>query len=256
MYFPQFQIAVEIDEDYHSKKNQIQKDQLRERAIVDASRIKTIRINIKDKTITEIFLEIQQVVDFILAEKEKRIKTGEFEPYSYGDKYDISRFIRRRKIQVDDDARFRTIVDVIRIFGKEYNGYQQAIFKYLKNCYVWFPKLYLNNDWDNMLLDDGKKIQMRPKNTSKLVALNKPKKSSESVPEKPLPSHCLVFAHYRDIFGQTYYTFKGLFEVNHLGDHKVDYYRISDSLMFKEDGSVDDVFLEDKITKIQQTIRS
>ena len=76
LYFPQFQIAVEIDEDYHSKKNQIQKDQLRERAIVDASRIKTIRINIKDKTITEIFLEIQQVVDFILAEKEKRIKTG------------------------------------------------------------------------------------------------------------------------------------------------------------------------------------
>ena len=235
-------MAIEIDEDYHAK--QIEKDQMREAVVIDATDVSFERIEIKDKSIVEVCKKIQDIVDSVSSKKKESLLTGKFEPFSFAGKYDLARCMRKGGIQVDDDMRFKNHVDVIKIFGKNYGAYQRAIFKHDENFYVWFPKLYPNDDWENNLIDNGKKIEMRAKGTSKLASLNKSKKRVVTRPSRNNGDYRLVFAHHKDIFGDVYYSFKGLFRVEPINEKDVDYYLVSDFLKFKEDGAIDAQFLE------------
>lgn len=74
----------------------------------------------------------------------------------------IDALIAEGTISVGDDVRFRTHVEVARLFGKQYAGHQQATIHLDEQTDVWFPKLHSNPDWENSLSADGTEIRMRP----------------------------------------------------------------------------------------------
>lgn len=79
-----------------------------------------------------------------------------------GDKLsDAHAYIDKGFICVDDTARFKTHVDIAKLFGKEYKGHQSATIDIDDEWVIWFPKLYKNGDWDNEISPDGKTITMR-----------------------------------------------------------------------------------------------
>ncbi|MFA9414702.1 hypothetical protein ACERC8_08930 [Streptococcus sp. E29BA] len=124
----------------------------------------------------------------------------------------------RGKLKVTDNAKFRTHVDVLKLFGKDYKGHQRATWKILENTQVWFPKLYSNRDWTNELIDDVKIIQT--KNDGIMLIENIVKNS-------------IVFAHQTDVFGKTYYVFKGVFECVKADSESIEYNRVSEVLDLK-----------------------
>jgi len=66
--------------------------------------------------------------------------------------------------------------------------------------HVWFPKLYKNNDWNNSLSDDFKTIEM--------------KRTDNSILPKVGHTEAIVFAHYKNLFGQIVYKFLGEFHTS------------------------------------------
>lgn len=75
---------------------------------------------------------------------------------------DVARqYIDRGSIRVDETARFRTHVEVARLFGKNYKGHQSATISLNDDWIIWFPKLYKNTDWDNQISTDGRTITMK-----------------------------------------------------------------------------------------------
>lgn len=79
---------------------------------------------------------------------------------------DISDLLERGALTIDDDASFRTRVEVARLFGFEYKGHQQATIRLGEHTDVWFPKLFTNRDWINALSPEGLEITMRPTDRS------------------------------------------------------------------------------------------
>ena len=69
--------------------------------------------------------------------------------------------IARGRLSVGDKVPFKTHVEVARLFGRDYGGHQHATISLGELIDVWFPKLYPNDDWDNLLTDDGQVITMR-----------------------------------------------------------------------------------------------
>ncbi|MEU2200575.1 HNH endonuclease [Isoptericola sp. NPDC019482] len=109
-----------------------------------------------------------------------------------------------------DDARYKTHVDIARLFGKDYKGHQASTFRIDDATRVWFPKLYPNSDWDNQLSPDGQVLTMR----------HQPGGRFENVlTSPPLREYVITFAHVKPDTGPKYYRFIGVFEaLPHLSD--------------------------------------
>ena len=79
--------------------------------------------------------------------------------------------------------------------------YQRAVWRIPNDeRKIWFPKLYRNNDWENILSDNFDKITMR--------AL----KGWDITPSGI--EKYIVFAHYKNILGQVVYKFLGEFHTS------------------------------------------
>ena len=89
---------------------------------------------------------------------------------------------------------------------------------------VWFPKLYPNSDWVNQFDEKTDSILQYRKNM-------KP----HPIPSKD-ESDRIVFAHQKNIFGQTVYKFYGVFVVDHKKTDPVRHYfkRIKTSINLKK----------------------
>lgn len=70
--------------------------------------------------------------------------------------------ISKGSLSVGDDITFPTHLEVARLFGKDYKGHQRAIIRLDDDHDVWFPKLFKNTDWLNVVSRDGAEITMRP----------------------------------------------------------------------------------------------
>lgn len=193
LYFPQFKLGVEIDEAYHLKQEEA--DRLREREIVDVSGIEIKRIECNKCSLDKVHGDIDSLIKDIQQKK----NAADFVPYSYKDEYSVTKWKEKGTISISDYAKFRKHVDVLKLFGKNFKKHQRATSplksKEGKEMQVWFPKLYDNGEWKNCILDDGKEIRQ-----SKMVGTmddSKPIKKS------------FVFAHQKDVLGNTYYVFKG-----------------------------------------------
>ncbi|MFA9468721.1 AbaSI family restriction endonuclease [Streptococcus sp. E24BD] len=214
LFFPQFNIAVEIDEPYHIKNFEL--DKYREKEIINLTGITIKRITITD--LYDVDEQIKRLVQEIRNCKNSKIKSNQFMPFQFDKRFDVQQWIDRGKLKVTDNAKFRTHVDVLKLFGKDYKGHQRATWKILENTQVWFPKLYSNRDWTNELIDDVKIIQT--KNDGIMLIENIVKNS-------------IVFAHQTDVFGKTYHVFKGVFECVKADSESIEYNRVSEVLDLK-----------------------
>lgn len=223
LYFPQLKIAIEIDESYH--QHQAMKDKLREQAVISDSEIeKFIRVDISGRSIEEVNTQIGNIVEEIRNKRKSLESKSKFRPFQYGRKYDIEYWLKQGSISVSDDARFRTHADVAVLFGKNYKSYQKATIKLDDKNYVWFPKLYSNSKWDNLLSPDGKMIVQKSKEERK--------GKKKEVWERDM----IVFAHYRDQLEKVYYTFKGVFQTDPLQQKITTFKFVSDKISFDGKG--------------------
>ncbi|MDF2664572.1 MAG: nucleotidyltransferase/DNA polymerase [Microbacterium sp.] len=226
LYFPQFRYAIEIDELGHI--GQIPADRLRERRVIDDANVRFWRWEMKHiNTLDDARRRIDELIEELRELKRQQVDAGTFVPFRFGRTYDVNQWIARGGIGIRDDARFRRHTDVGRLFGKNLRGHYSGMMRLSKGVQVWFPKLYPNVDWFNALLDDGNLIVQRPQAEMTLASMPAP-----LPPGTGSGDTRLVFAHYRDEFGQIYYRFVGAFiHTGQVGD-SADFRRIGTGLTF------------------------
>ena len=222
--FPALKLYIEIDELHHTKnQNQID-DEHRKREIIDAINFDEKRIKVFDdqnkiRKLNEINDEILEVIEELKDRKKKLKKSGKFIPWNYEKKFSPEPHLERGYIDVKDNVVFLYHRDVLRCFGYKGGHFQKAVWGIKgKNKYVWFPKLYKNDVWNNSLSDDTKKIIEKLESGKSLEDwmeergdidyVGKRKKRSDS------DETCVVFAHYKNLLGQTVYKFLGEFKVS------------------------------------------
>ncbi|KTS05176.1 AbaSI family restriction endonuclease [Microbacterium testaceum] len=220
LYFPQFRLAVEIDELQHV--DQVEQDRLRERHVIDTANVEFWRWKMQEiRTLDDARKRIDKLVRNIRKRKRAQIEDQTFVPFRFGRTYDPTEWIARGGVGIQDDARFRRHTDVARLFGKDLAVHRSGMLRLTKSVQVWFPKLYPNKEWDNALLDDGQRIVQRLAADVNAGGDPEPLRLGSGSGETRL-----VFAHYRDEFGRIYYRFVGAFE--HVGQdgHSADFRRI------------------------------
>ena len=212
LYFPQFKIAVEIDESHHLSNEEA--DRAREREIISYVDVEFFRIKCDNNSNIE---SVHKRIDTLI-DKIRRLKNNkDFRPFSYQDEFSIDQWLRAGKLTISDGAKFRTHADVLRLFGKNFRLHQAGSSPLNEKVQVWFPKLYNNNDWINSISPDGKIIeQTRVGNDMEI------KEIKDSI----------VFAHQKDVLGNIYYSFKGIFRCTRHTENDIHYERIATEVVF------------------------
>ena len=231
--FPSLKLYLEIDEGQHSEEGHHAADIKRDAEILEATDWECKRIAVYvnqgnarvDKKLMALNKEIDKFVKHIRSKKQKLLNQGKSIAWDYEKKFLPESFIEKEEINVNDNVALLNHRDVLRLFGYTKGHYQRAVWKISKfNEMVWFPKLYSNSDWVNKF--DEK--------TDSILQYRKDMKSH------PIPSidenDRIVFAHQKNIFGQTVYKFYGVFVVDHSRTDPVKYSfkRIQTSINLKK----------------------
>lgn len=234
LYLPQLNIILEVDEPYHEKIKS--KDEAREKDIIGAIDAEVYRIPIPTREIgitngTEAILQVNQaienLIELIRHKKRELVNSKEFEPWDINRVIDPYFYIQKGNIALEDNCAFHHIVDALKCFGLNYQRYQRGGVKHPheSKTVIWFPKLYVNNDWENVLKDHETLIE---------------EKTAENLSEKMRREHVtkhlndnieyrIVFAHGKNVFGETRYRFKGRFKLDRQASN------IQDGLIWKRD---------------------
>ena len=210
--FPSLKLYYEIDEGQHATKEHKKDDKIRQREILDATDWEQKRIRVYDnddpskgRDLNEVISEIDEFVSYIKnRKKEFESKFGKKITWDYESKFSPQPHIDRGYIDVKDNVVFLYHKDAMKLFGYKGKHFQRAYWRIKgSNQAVWFPKLYENIPWKNVLADDSSKIIQE-------------KYINGKISEYPLPSNeeRIVFAHYKNVLGQTVYKFYGKFEVD------------------------------------------
>lgn len=162
IYFPQLNVHIEIDEAFHGKQ-QIQ-DINRETDIIEATGHDIFRVKITDE-LSGINQQIEDLLILITDRIETKIKNGSWQPWDIEKEFDPEFHRKKGYLAVEEQPAFRRIVDACNCLGQQYEAVQQAWFKskVYEGYYLWFPKFYENEDWDNSISGDGKIITQRCK---------------------------------------------------------------------------------------------
>jgi very-short-patch-repair endonuclease len=203
LYFPQFSLHIEVDEEYHL--NQSEQDKLRDSDIINATGHEIIRIS-TSKGLQSLNEEIEQVVQLV---KYKKQNCANFIKWDLGMEQDSNTYIQRGYIDLSDDVAFDKIVSAVNCFGHNYAGWQRggASHAFEEGTIIWFPKLFPNGEWDNIITDDENTIYERNVNDDKAVA-HIEKTISEGIHTR------IVFAKVKDSLGKTKYRFKGKYTLS------------------------------------------
>lgn len=211
LYFPQFKTYLKINEHYHATEQQQVRDTLRDREILEASGLVSYEIAVYDPItkatlpLTEIDKAITIFCDYIRDKKQQALTEKNFAPWVVGaSRYALDQYLLQTHLRVDDNVIVRRQHEVLRLFGANYKGWQRAWWRRNENQAVWFPKLYetRHSIWRNALSDDGSVIVEEKKDGS---AIENPPSADVSR---------IVFAHYKNNFGQTVYKFTGVFKTS------------------------------------------
>ena len=206
--FPSLGLYLEIDEGQHGDKDHKIADIKRDAEILEATdwECKRIAVFLKkgntkiDKKLSELNNEIDKFVQYVRHKKEILIRSGVKIEWDYEKKFHPESYIEKEKIDVKDNVALLNHRDVLRLFGYKKGHYQRAVWTIKNhNEMVWFPKLYPNSDWDNSFDELSDSIlQFR-----------------KDLKPHPMPTaeddDRIVFAHQKNIFGQTVYKFYGVF---------------------------------------------
>lgn len=224
LYFPQFNLSIEIDEDHHSNECSMQKDMIRDRDYLVATknliqhpkewspkRIKAY----KDYSINMINSQVDEVVNYIQGQKNKLQNFIVWDPKTEFTYEDVDTF------NVEDQIVFKRIVDAINYFRKKsnkYQGYQSAAAETMDGKRtLWFPKLFKNKDWNNSISKDEKWIEEIP------ILLSKGKDHLNKILSSESKQNRIVFAKVKDSLGFINYKFKGYYQLNVIVSKKKGY---------------------------------
>jgi very-short-patch-repair endonuclease len=216
--FPSLKLYYEIDEGQHGEEKHLDNDKIRQREILEATDWVEKRIRVFDKNnralgrnLNEVIEEVDSFVDYLKRRKEKFEKSsGKKIAWDYENKFNPGKYLDSGFINVKNNVVLLTHKDCLKLFGYKSEGHFQHAWwengtKHLNQA-VWFPKLYPNNDWNNSLSPDSLTITEQRKINGRVVKINPPK-------ENRLRDR-IVFAHYKNIFGQTVYKFYGVYETD------------------------------------------
>ncbi|WDF76049.1 hypothetical protein PQ469_19345 [Mucilaginibacter sp. KACC 22773] len=205
MFFPQLKAHIEIDEFHH--KLQIEADKVREADILSALDHKIIRIDV-----TQPLIKINDAIDSIINElKEIKNALTDFKPWDFEAEQDPMTYIKRGYIDLKDDVAFKTMVDAANCFGNNYKpkGIWKGAAKNLKdlNTFIWFPKLYPNNEWHNSISADEETIR-------EYCEIAARRQNHIQVALKDAVYSRIVFARVRSPLGDIMYRFKGEYKID------------------------------------------
>ena len=207
--FPSLKLYYEIDEGQHASAHHIDNDKIRQREILEATDWQEYRIRVYDKgdpnkgrPINEVIEEVDEFICFLKKRKKDIEKKEDIKiRWNFEDKFNPEIYIKQDIINVAGNVVFLNHRDCLRLFGYKGGHYQRGWWSIKEfNEAVWFPKLYPNNQWRNLLSDNRLTITQEQIIDGKKI-------------RHPLPSNevRIVFAHYKNVFGQTVYKFYGSF---------------------------------------------
>ena len=220
LFFPQFNIHVEIDEPFH--KAQKTKDIKREIDIIEVTGHKVFRINIErngiEKSLDKIKKETDLLVEEIQTLKTKAIENNRFSRWNFEERYSSLPIIKKGALLVDDNVVFKTQVEAMRCFGFSGNGYQRGAWTIPDGSFdtVWFPRLFTHGMWKNQLVNNGTRILEEAiyddgyYNPNALLSI---KKQLESEKKHAGRKH-IVFAKSKDNLGFNLLRYVGTFVMN------------------------------------------
>lgn len=227
LYFPQINLWVEIDEGHH--ESQVQSDRNRTNEVIVMNKIPN-EVKKKYEALEEVINpeleepyrivvyksldEINKQIDIIVEEVNNRItKLGDsFIPWINVNN-SPEEFISKGVIKVSDNAKFKTINTIGKIFNIEKVPFNQKLHGYINikdNVYYWCPILKIvgdecdNNAWENEISEDGNTIFENQKEKSSHYI-------SDVLDEKPIR---YIFTKYKDETGSMIYKFMGVFDLN------------------------------------------
>lgn len=154
LYFPAIHVAIECDEAYHLKVDQIECDLRREKQIeqifsasrvltaVDEASLKIYRVN-AEATLEEIYEQIDNIIEQIqlLVHSQERKFPGSTLWKSPDEK--IAIYAHRKFLSAEEPIYFRTINDIYQLFQPQGNApILRGFFRLAKSEYfLWFPQL-------------------------------------------------------------------------------------------------------------------
>lgn len=217
LYFPQFDIHLEIDEKHH--KSQLIEDLKRERDIIKRTDHSLIRIEVSDENGNDLCTKIiSEEVDIIISKilklRSEQLANNQFAPWDYESRYTAESVIKAGIVSIENNVVFQTQLEALRCFGFKGKGYQRGAWKVPDgtNDLVWFPRLYKHGLWHNELTVNGEKIIERAldNNTEALASISKQIKDEMEVGIR----NFIVFAKARDALGFNLYRYVGTFRMN------------------------------------------
>lgn len=233
LYFPQLNFGIECDESYHIEN-------------MDDDEIRTLKIQevldrvdedqnfiIKRIRAYENIESINKQIDLIVLELKKLINESEkFTPWVIQTAVEFRN--SRNVISINDQFRYRTVLDIAQVLGKNYRGIQRAYFPINEKYYAWCPHLsverdgktyyYGRKDWINVLSEDWLTITETRAGKDSMDPLSKQSKHLR-----------VTFVKSKDVFGKSSYRFIGVYEFDPSRSSQLlrKYQRISTSYAIK-----------------------
>ncbi len=206
MYFPQFELHIEVDEAHHV--TQLDLDQVRQKDIIDATKHEFERVKV-NCGIDEVNRQIDLIVTFIKNKIANQHVSGAFKRWDLEAEQNPQTYIAKGYIDASEDVAFRTIADAASCFGQKYRGLQTAWVAHPTEIgkRLWFPKLYPNDDWENSITADEETIYelcMKPDEVRKHINRMRLDTTISR----------LVFARVKGSLGDVMYRFKGEYKTD------------------------------------------
>ena len=211
--FPSLELYYEIDEVQHGGEKHVDKDKIRQREILEATDWEEQRIKVYDKhgndrCLNEVIEEVDRFINYVKKrKKEFEAKSGKKIIWDYKNKFNPNKYLDTGFIDVKDNVVFLYHKDCLKLFGYKSDGHFQQAWWELGtrhlNQAVWFPKLYPNKRWDNSISADSLTITEQQKVNGEVIKIG--------LPNPNRLRDRIVFAHYKNIFGQTVYKFYGIY---------------------------------------------
>lgn len=205
LFFPQFNIAIEIDEAHHKNKLNQTSDEIRKNDILNALDCEFIRID-ATLQIEKIHEKIEQIVQKI----NSLTKENGFMAWDIVKDYSPDTYIEQGYIDADDNISLRLVKDCCNVFGAGYKGFQGsgAKHKFEDDTDIKRLKFYPNEAWNNKLLE----------NDDVFTEYNINQDENEEYFQKRMHSlnqKTALFAHAKTSSGDFEAVFKGLYKLNH-----------------------------------------
>lgn len=214
LYFPQFDLHLEIDEPPHEEELAKQRDSLRTRDLVlvtghTIERLKILKEDGSTKSLFEIRSEVNEFVEKLRLQKESR---SGFAPWDLETRYSPEPVIERGIVSIADNVVFRTQIDAMRCFGFKGKGWQKGAWTIPdgSNDFLWFPRLFEHGMWRNEISEDGTKIYERAINAEGRASLEKQRSEMRVQPNR----RAIVFAKAQDPLGYKLLRYVGTFQPN------------------------------------------